>query len=61
VKFAEGIAKSWIQWWDNEVWKKDPLKPYDPRLDGGDDAVGGMSPAMTEAPMEAPMADDGDK
>jgi hypothetical protein len=63
MNFAEGVAKSWISWWDNEYWKKNPLKPWDPRVDGAEDGSGGGSamdtppPAMDGAAMDAPPMD----
>lgn len=47
-KFVESSAKSWMLWWDNELWKN-PMKPWDPREanegeGGGGGAGGGGTP-----------------
>jgi hypothetical protein len=42
--FVTGIAKRWIYWWKEDVWKDDPMKPWDPMEDESDDTEDGRKP-----------------
>jgi len=39
--FVTGIAKRWTYWWMEDVWKDDPMKPWDPTEDESDDTADG--------------------
>jgi hypothetical protein len=35
--FVVGVARGWNLYWDKEFWKKEPNKPWDPRVDETDE------------------------